>query len=335
MPSGVVACTSRPSTPPRCSPSSAAPPPRAPRSPRRRQRGSRAWWRSPTSVPPRARRPRSCRRRRSERGRRRRARWFDSPEWVALRPRRAVARHGRVCWRPHGSRPLLRTARPGAPRTAQAGLRGGLRAWRSRACSAQASARGRADAHRALAAGWSPATNRWAAPRRDLSCRALRGRADSRSKRPPRYAACATPPASLPRATPAWQPRCVRCAGTQGGLAEELAAARGEAGGGARPARESARRRGAAAGARGCVERPGLSGAGTRLHCDCVHAEAWQRRAWPLTWIEVEWLHSRRSFGSGPAQEICLLYSVSVPYCRWWVLWQFFGNFLAIFFFLP
>ena len=51
------------------------------------------------------------------------------------------------------------------------GLRGGLRAWRGRACSAPATARARADAHGALAAGCSPATNRRAAPRRDSSCR--------------------------------------------------------------------------------------------------------------------------------------------------------------------
>ena len=110
----------------------------------------------------------------------------------------------------------------------------------------------------------------------------------------------------------------VRCAGTQGGLAEELAAARGEAGGGARPARERERRRGAAAGARGCVERPGLNGAGTRLHCGCVHAAAWQRRAWPLTLIEP-WstgctATAHRSFVLGQHCLLNMNTTVATPY---------------------
>lgn len=111
MPSGAVAYTSRPSTPPRCSPSSAAPPQRAQRSPRRRQLESRAWWRLRTSAPLRARRPRRCRRRSSGSGRKQRACWFERRELVALWP----PSHGPVFWRPQGSRPLLRRDRSCAP----------------------------------------------------------------------------------------------------------------------------------------------------------------------------------------------------------------------------
>ena len=246
MPSGAVACTSRPSTPPRCSPSSAAPPQRAPRSPHRRQLESRAWWRLRTSAPPRARRPRRCRRHRSGSGRKQRACWFESRELAALWP----PSHSPVFWRTQGSRPLLRRDRSCAPHRlacAAACTRGGAVCVRLRPPQGFVPI---------VKERGSPATNRRAAPRRGSSCRVSRGRADSRSKRPPRYAARIPAPAP-PLPAPAVR---ARCTGTQGRLAENLPATRGEAGRAARPARERAHRRGAAAGARGRVERPGLNG---------------------------------------------------------------------------
>ena len=172
---------------------------------------------------------------------------LKSRELVALWP----PSHSPVFWRPQGSRPLLRRDRSCAPHKlacASACTRGGA------VCVFGSGHRARvsADTHRTRASCYQQAGG--AATRLIMSSLAGPGGLSEQE------AAAVRRPHPCPRPRPCPSAVRMRCTGTQGGLAENLPAARGEAGRAARPARERAHRRGAAAGARGRVERPGLNG---------------------------------------------------------------------------